>query len=565
MQLLSNLEKKHYVLLAGWLIINIIQALFTNLHADEAYYWMYSKHLAWGYFDHPPMTAILIYLGDSIMHNELGVRLLVILLSTITMAMIMNELNEKNDIFFLGLFILSFPLVHTHIGGFLALPDTPLVFFTLLFFLLYKRFLEKPDLKGALLLAVVAAAMIYSKYHAFLALGFIVLSNLKLLKNKYFWVTVVVTIILLIPHVLWQIDNHFPTLKYHLSDRTKPVRFWTVQNNITSQLLVAGPLSCIIIFFSLTRFKINKDPFRRALIFSILGFYIFFFIMSFKNRIEAHYTTAITPLLMIATYPVISGNPALKKWFKRLALPIVIFFFLFRFYLSADFLPNYGEIKISFYNHKATTAQIKEMAAGKKVASFNNFDFPGTYEFYTGDPVIHLAAPGYRYCQYDLWDEENAGEGKSLFTIIPDRMDTTDLIQLKNGKRVKTIVIPEFQSLKELSLEYSDASLMYDILTMKIELINKADHIIRFKHPSMPLIGFAHPKNNEISTTPLYQITGKDQILPDETLTFNYIISLRPEDFKSPIIVFTQTIDRNRGRMFTIDAAVFNELKLKKR
>ena len=553
-KLFPNLEKKHWLLLAGWLFINILQSAFTNMHADETYYWMYSKHMAWGYFDHPPMTAFLIYLGDSIMHNELGLRLFFILLSAITMALIMNELDEKKDLFFLGLFIISFPLVHTHIGGFMALPDTPLVFFTLLFFLAYKKFIASPNLIMSLVLAFIAAAAIYSKYHAFLALGFIVLSNIKLLKNKYFWIIVIVTVILLTPHILWQIENHFPTFKYHLSDRTKPVRFWTVHNNITSQLLVAGPLTCLFVFLGLTKFRINGDPFKRAIIFAILGFYIFFFIMSFKNRIEAHYTTAITPLLIIATYPVISNNPGLKKWFTRLALPIVILFFFFRFYLAADFLPNYGEIKISFYNHKATTAEIKKMAAGKKVASFNNFDFPGTYEFYTGDPAVHMANPGYRFCQFDLWDEEDAVEGDSLFIIIPDRMDATDLIQLKNGKKVKTVVIPSFQSLKLLSIEHSNEILSNDSLMMQITLTNKSDHNIIFNHPSMPLIGFTQPKQNEISATSILKITGKDELVPDEKISFKYNIPLNLVERNKPILVFTQTIERNRGKIFFINA-----------
>ncbi len=553
MKLFSNLEKKHYFLLAGWLFVNILQSAFTNMHADESYYWMYSQHLAWGYFDHPPMAAFLIFLGDSIMHNELGVRLFFILISTLTLAMIINELDEKKDLFFLGLFILSFPLVHTHIGGFMALPDTPLVFFTLLFFLGYKKFVATPNLKMALFLAFVAAAMIYSKYHAFVALGLVVLSNLKLLKNKYFWITVIVAVLLLTPHILWQIENNFPTFKYHLSDRTKPVRFWTVQNNITSQLLVAGPLTCLIVFFGLSKFRINGDPFKRAIIFSILGFYIFFFLMSFKNRIEAHYTTAITPLLMIATYPIISNTPVLKKWFTRLALPVVIILFIFRFYLAADFIPNYKQFKISFYNHKAAMTEIKKLAKGKQVASFNNFDFPGTYQFYTGDPAIHLATPGYRFCQYDLWDEESAAEGDSLFIIIPDRMDNTNLIQLKNGKMVKTIVIPEFQSLKNLDLNYSNVTLRNDSLNMQITLTNLSDHIIKFKHSSMPLIGFNQHKKDEISTTPLLQITEKELLEPKEQVSFKYSVPLNMVDIKQSILIFTQTKERNRGKMVAIN------------
>ena len=47
-----------------------------ELQGDEAYYWLYSKYLAWGYYDHPPMVAAFIWIGDHIMHNELGLRLL---------------------------------------------------------------------------------------------------------------------------------------------------------------------------------------------------------------------------------------------------------------------------------------------------------------------------------------------------------------------------------------------------------------------------------------------------------------------------------------------------------
>ncbi len=553
MKLFPNLTKQHYFLLAVWLLVNILQSAFTNLHADEAYYWMYSQNLAWGFFDHPPMAAFLVFLGDSVMHNELGVRLLIILLSTGTMAILMNELNEKEDLFFMALFITSFPLVHTHIGGFLALPDTPLVFFTLLFYVGYKKFIQQPNLKMSMLMGLIAAAMVYSKYHAFVVLGLVVLSNLKLLKNKYFWVTVGFALILLLPHFLWQIENHFPTFKYHLTERTKPVRFWTVQNNITSQLLVAGPLSGLLVFYGLTRFRVNKDPFKRAILFSILGFYTFFFLMSFKNRIEAHYTTAITPLLIIATYPVISTNPLLKKWFKRLALPVVIIFVLFRFYLAADFIRNFGQIKLSFYNHNAAMAEIKEMAAGKKVASFNNFDFPGTYEFYTGDKALHFATPFYRFCQYDLWNDEDAAEGDSLFVIIPNRMDTTNLVKLVNGRQVKTMVIPEFQSLKHLALEITDNKLNGDSLTMQVKLINQSMRTIRFNHSSMPMFGFTQPKTPEILSTPIFKITGKEKLLPSEQVSFGYSIPLKKINSRQSVILFTQTIDRNRGNLVAID------------
>jgi len=36
-----------------YFVINILQAAFLELHFDEAYYWLYSRNLDWGYFDHP--------------------------------------------------------------------------------------------------------------------------------------------------------------------------------------------------------------------------------------------------------------------------------------------------------------------------------------------------------------------------------------------------------------------------------------------------------------------------------------------------------------------------------
>lgn len=41
-----------------YFVINILQAAFLELHFDEAYYWLYSRNLDWGYFDHPPNSFV---------------------------------------------------------------------------------------------------------------------------------------------------------------------------------------------------------------------------------------------------------------------------------------------------------------------------------------------------------------------------------------------------------------------------------------------------------------------------------------------------------------------------
>ena len=50
----------------GLVVLRLVAAAWTPLTFDEAYYWMWSKHLAGGYYDHPPGVAVVIRLGTLI-------------------------------------------------------------------------------------------------------------------------------------------------------------------------------------------------------------------------------------------------------------------------------------------------------------------------------------------------------------------------------------------------------------------------------------------------------------------------------------------------------------------
>ncbi|MBN9554388.1 MAG: glycosyltransferase family 39 protein, partial [Alphaproteobacteria bacterium] len=62
--------------------VRAIMAAWLPLSADEAYYWLWSKDLAAGYYDHPPLTAFLIRLGTILFGDTaFGVRFAGVLLS----------------------------------------------------------------------------------------------------------------------------------------------------------------------------------------------------------------------------------------------------------------------------------------------------------------------------------------------------------------------------------------------------------------------------------------------------------------------------------------------------
>src|SRR6266540_2293666 len=68
-------------LVGALMLARLVCAATVPLAFDEAYYWLWSQHPAGGYYDHPPLIALLIRLGTLIGgDSEFGVRLVCVLL-----------------------------------------------------------------------------------------------------------------------------------------------------------------------------------------------------------------------------------------------------------------------------------------------------------------------------------------------------------------------------------------------------------------------------------------------------------------------------------------------------
>ena len=69
-------EHRAYLVAIGILIaLRFVAGAVLPLSADEAYYWLWSKHLAAGYYDHPPAIAFLIRAGVTLFGDtSFGVR-----------------------------------------------------------------------------------------------------------------------------------------------------------------------------------------------------------------------------------------------------------------------------------------------------------------------------------------------------------------------------------------------------------------------------------------------------------------------------------------------------------
>ena len=128
----KNLSLLFYVL---WFVLSCIQIRFTELMHDEAYYWGYSTRLDWGYFDHPPMIAVMIKWGYALFHNELGVRLFAAITNVLMLYITEKIVNPQNKPLF---YVLVSSIAFLQVGSILAIPDSPCCFLAYAFFMFSK-------------------------------------------------------------------------------------------------------------------------------------------------------------------------------------------------------------------------------------------------------------------------------------------------------------------------------------------------------------------------------------------------------------------------------------------
>ena len=62
----DRLARNTVLTILAFTTLRLLAAAWTPLTFDEAYYWLWSRHLAFGYYDHPPMVALLIRAGTLI-------------------------------------------------------------------------------------------------------------------------------------------------------------------------------------------------------------------------------------------------------------------------------------------------------------------------------------------------------------------------------------------------------------------------------------------------------------------------------------------------------------------
>ncbi|MCX2451993.1 glycosyltransferase family 39 protein [Pedobacter sp. PLR] len=475
-------EQILFIFLGIWTILNIIQASFVEVHADEAYYWVYSRFLDWGYFDHPPMVALFIKLGDMLLPSTLGMRFLTVLTSSLSVFLLWKIVKPYGEN--IKLFILLFSaVVLFHVYGFITTPDSPLFFFTILFFYVYQKYVASDQLKWALLLALVIACLLYSKYHGILVLFFTILSNLKLLKRPSFWLIVGVAILAFLPHIWWQVENNYPSFYYHVIDRSAAFyksRYTT--EYLLAQLALAGPLVGWFMYRAAVVLK-TPDAFIKAIKVNFYGVFIFFLFSTLKGRVEAHWTLPGMICLFILAYLYLSKR-TVPKWFERLAMVNIVLILITRIILLVP-VPALMKIGVVayYFGNETWAKQIHEKAGDAPVIFTDSFQVPSKYNYYTRSTKgFGYDSRNYRKNQYDIWPLEDSLRNKRVYLALPYSrgLSEQDTIETAKGLYYGTWVdsVRMYQKVSVNPVEIPAVLEKSRPLTLKLKISNPYDQEI---------------------------------------------------------------------------------------
>ncbi|MCA8952259.1 MAG: glycosyltransferase family 39 protein [Planctomycetes bacterium] len=431
-------------------VLGLWLCLALPVFSQEAYYWSYAQHPALSYYDHPPMTAWLIWLGTHAFGDgALGIRagtLVCALVVTLAGLSLLRRFGADERAR-LAWIVLGFGVPMYAALHFLANPDPPLSAFWALAMLSLWR--ARDGGLGWWLLAGLAAGLgLVSKYSAaFLAIGGAVLLWIdpqlrRQLPRPAPWIGVGVAAVAFLPVVTWNLGNDFESFRFQTGDRFAVAGFglrWFCQC-VGGQFGVVNPGIVVLLPFALTwlwrRARLGDMRARWLLAFGV-PMPLFWIGLSLFIHVKVNwFQPAYLPLLLGVVLWWTEGNGATARpRLCRFARASVI--------AAVAIVPIAPLVRLWPQRHGSTWSGWQTIAAaalrhGRTVdaeddRTGNVFYFAASYKdaaqlqralTILGDgtlpaPVLAQNVTGERALQFDHWHSPSAHLGEHAIFVLP--------------------------------------------------------------------------------------------------------------------------------------------------
>lgn len=306
-----------WLIVAAVTAVRLIAAAAIPLTEDEAYYRLWAQHLQAGYFDHPPMIAWWIRLGQMLVGDTaLGVRLIPALSTGLTTWLVgdlarrlglSQTTGERAALWYNATFTVA-------LGGLLATPDTPACLFWTLAVWCLARQHQSGDGRWWLGAGAAAGLSCLSKYSGlFLAPGvfawlLIAPGGLKQLMRPWPWLAAVVAVLVFVPNVAWNAAHDWMTFEKQFGRvGAKELHPGRLPEFLVTQFLLLNPIIAVLAARGIGRsWRARRtDPDLAVLLPMAVAtpFILYLTVHSLHDRVQGHWPVpAFGALVICAAY-----------------------------------------------------------------------------------------------------------------------------------------------------------------------------------------------------------------------------------------------------------------------
>jgi undecaprenyl-diphosphatase len=303
------------------------------LHPDEAYYWLWSRHLALSYFDHPPMIAYFIKLATLFSQAELWVRLSGLFVSgacSIFVWLLAKDIFEREDIAAASVILLNvYPVAMA--GSIIMSPDVPAFLFWTASLWAFWRIIKTNRAVWWYILGATFGAALLSKYTcvllapALLAYLFFT-EDRKWLATAHPYMAIFISLLMFSPVLIWNYSHQWVSFAFQLSHGLGggAYRLSRIWEYIGGQMLVASPFLWLLGMWAGAIFLFRRDKRAFFLAITSLPIVIFFGYSSLKKLAEANWPAMAYVSMSIAMCAYCLDGGRLKRSILTAAIAIAL-------------------------------------------------------------------------------------------------------------------------------------------------------------------------------------------------------------------------------------------------
>ena len=469
--------------LGVWWCANLIEAGCTELANDEAYYHMFAQRLAWGYFDHPPVTALLVWLGERLFGGELGVRFFFTVLQPFYLWALWRLVRPADAVRRdATLFVmLSASTLLLQLYGFIAVPDGPLLASSAVFLWTFRNFSEDRRLAW-LWMGAAIALMAYSKYHGALVLLFALAANPRLFARPARYASGAVAAVLLVPHLVWQYHHDWASFVYHLSARNSVFRPGYVVEFLANMLVVFNPF-LVPIYVQAWRKTRPQSAVGRALKLLPAAFIGFFLLSSLRGYVQPQWVIVSVFGLIYVAFAYVRRHPRTRRYAMAAGGATLLLVAAVR----VEMIFNPLGLRFEVFDNSESYGAIAAEAQGRPVVFRHGYAVAAKYAFYTGGEAYCQPNIRYRTHQWQFRDDDSRFAGREVLVECPPPgiADTTGrvrTVRLANGRSFTWFVDPDFRPVRKVGVTIGGMPRRVaagDTLRLRLRFSNPYDYAIR--------------------------------------------------------------------------------------